>query len=234
MASSHARGVRRLVIGIVVVLVLLVAADRVSLLVAEHVAGNSIKQSQGLAHAPDVDVHGFPFLTQLAASSYDEITVTARDVMVGEQDRPLNISSIRVDLHQVDTTRNFSRVHARSATATARVSLADLGKALGITLTYAGDGRVKASKSFTIAGHTITPTITTTPTVSKDALGFASSAVNGAGGLGGEAASALEKIFGVTIPLTAIPFQIQVQRVELDQNGLALTLAGANLTYEHS
>lgn len=229
MAAAEGHGLRRLVIALVVLALVLVAADRIAVVVAEHAAESSIQQSQRLTSRPAVDVHGFPFLTQLAASSYDEITVTAHDVPVGQGRQQLMIANIRLDLHDVDTARNFSRIHARTATATARVSLSALSRVLGVTLSYAGGGRVRASKSFTVAGRTFTPSITAAPAIRNGTLAFISAAVDGAGA---EVASVLKKIFGVTIPLDSIPFDITVRDLTIDKDGLVLALAGTNITYD--
>src|SRR6476619_6753226 len=55
---------------------------------------------QHLDSGPDVDIDGFPFLTQLVEGHYDEITVTATDVPVGAAQR-LMISRLRVVLHDL-------------------------------------------------------------------------------------------------------------------------------------
>src|SRR6266487_1277477 len=97
--STRAWRVSALVVAVLIAL--LVAADRVGLYVAERLAGDTIESSQDLSSRPDVDIGGFPFLNQAITGNYDKITVTAHDVPVGLPGRPLNISQVRVVLHQL-------------------------------------------------------------------------------------------------------------------------------------
>jgi hypothetical protein len=76
-------GVWLLVI-LVVLVGLLVAADRVGAYAAERtIADQSTKQMRQLgvsSSEPEVTVGGFPFLTQVADGTYQEITIVLRDV----------------------------------------------------------------------------------------------------------------------------------------------------------
>jgi hypothetical protein len=227
------RGARRFVAALLVLVVLLIAADRIGDYVAERTAGNTIQSSQDLAERPDVDVGGFPFLTQLAAGDFDEVTVTAHDVPVGKKVHLLDISQIRVVLHHVTVARDFSRVSARTANATASVSFAELGRTLGIDVGYAGDGRIKATKQVTVLGTTVQASLTTRPALVDGALSFTATAVNDARKLGGEVTSALNSVFDLTVPLQGIPFKIRVKSLQVDGSGVRLQLTGSDLTYSN-
>jgi DUF2993 family protein len=231
VATRGGRALRSFVIVIVVLVVLLVAADRIGVYVAERAAGDTMQSSQHLNSRPDVDVTGFPFLTQLAAGEFDEIIVTAHDVPVGQSAHLLDVSQVRVDFRHVHVARDFSSVRAETASASAFVSYADLGKTLGIAVSYAGSGRIRATKKITAAGQTLTATITTSPQLRNGALGFASTAVNGLGQLGNEVGSALNGVFGLTLPLQGIPFKVRVTSLTAAADGVHLGLAGANLSY---
>lgn len=78
---------RRLLVGVVVLLLLLVAADRIGLVVAERAVARELAAS-GLsgpgAAGPTADIRGWPFLTQAVRGRYDEVVVTAQDVPAGE------------------------------------------------------------------------------------------------------------------------------------------------------
>src|SRR6478609_10912606 len=65
------RPLKILLIVLVVLAGLFVALDRIGNYVAEPVAANTIKTSQDLPSKPDVDIGGFPFLTQLVARDFD-------------------------------------------------------------------------------------------------------------------------------------------------------------------
>lgn len=75
---NHRRGSRRrnrfaglplatkAVVGILVLAAFVTLADRWALLYAEHRAADRLKDQLHLSAAPEVDIGGFPFLTQLA------------------------------------------------------------------------------------------------------------------------------------------------------------------------
>lgn len=230
-ASGGARALRRTAIALVVLIVFLLVADRVGNYAAEVAAGNTIKNSQKLSDRPDVDIGGFPFLTQLAAGDFDQITVTASDVPVGDNGIALRISTIRVVLDHVTVSRDFETVHAATASATATVGYDQLSEALGVDLGYAGNGRIQAQKSITVLGRTVKPTITAEPALLNGVLSFGSTQINGLDQLGGPIAQVLNKVFDISVPLQGIPFEIRVQSLTVDEGGLRLVLTGADLTY---
>lgn len=230
-ARRCGRGLRALVITLVVLAALLVGADRVGLYIAERAAGDTIQSSQHLGSRPSVDIAGFPFLTQLAAGKSDEITVSAKDVPVGQDPHVLAISQVRVVLHRVSASRDFSSFHADTAEATALVSYAELGHTLGIDIHYAGDGRIKASKQITVLGQSVQAGISAQPRLVNGALAFGATSINGLGELGGGVSSVLNKVFALNIPLHGIPFDIRVQSLRVDARGVQLALTGSNLSY---
>lgn len=228
------RGLRALVITVVVLLVLLVVADRVGDYVAERVAGDTIKNSQHLDTAPDVDIAGFPFLTQLATGNFDQVTVTAQDLPVGAKGHTLRIGRVKLVLDHVHTARDFSTVHADTATATATIGYADLSRTLGIDVRYAGDGRVRASKRITVLGHTIDPSISITPRLADGALDFVNPTIDGLAGLGSAAADLIRHYFDLDIPFTGLPFEVKVRSLGVAASGVVVTLTGSDITYSDS
>jgi LmeA-like phospholipid-binding len=224
------RGARRLVVALVVLVVVLVAADRVGDYFAERTAGDTIQTSQDLPSRPDVDIAGFPFLTQLAAGDFDQVTITAHDVPVGRGTR-LQVGRLRVVLDRVKVTRNFSRVTADTADAMASISFADLSRALGIDVGYAGSGRIRASKSVAVLGTSVHAALTSRPTLVNGALAFTRTTIANVGELGGDATSALNQVFDRTVPLQNLPFDIRVKSLTVDSGGIHIAFAGKDLVY---
>jgi hypothetical protein len=220
-----------LLIVLLVLAVLLVAADRIGNYVAERVAANTIKSSQDLRSTPDVDIGGFPFLTQLIGRDFDKITVTAKDVPLNRNRDVLDLSQLQVTLHSITAPRDLSSVHADSATADASVTYAELSKRLGGEVSYAGDGRVKASKSVTVGGRTFTAQITAAPILVNGALSFTKVAINGLGSLADQLPDDVKKLFDQRFSLQGFPFGLRVDSLRVDSDGIELVLSGSDLTY---
>jgi hypothetical protein len=76
--------VKALLTLIVVVLLLLVAADRVAWYVAERGVAQAIQDSENLDKRPDVSIGGIPFLTQAWSGTYEDVDVTFEDFPAAE------------------------------------------------------------------------------------------------------------------------------------------------------
>jgi hypothetical protein len=223
---------RRLVIGVIVLVGLLVAADRIGNVIAEHTVAKTVQDSQHLAHRPDVDIAGFPFLTQLAAGKFGKVTLRDHDVTAGTGRRALRLSAVTVVLREVHVARSFTSATAAHTTASALASYADLSSALGVTVTYAGDGLVRAKASTSALGQRLTGTVTARPDIHDGTLAFGSPRVSVAGvQLPPAAAQALAHVFGAPLPLAGLPYGLSVRSVTASSDGLDLVLTGRNLTF---
>src|SRR4051795_9915400 len=69
-----------LVISFLVLIGLVIAADRVGLMVAQDEIAKTVATQYHLDHTPDVKIKGFPFLTQAIDGHYGEIDVTVGDL----------------------------------------------------------------------------------------------------------------------------------------------------------
>jgi hypothetical protein len=230
-AGCEDRSMRRLLIGVIVLVGLLVAADRIGVVVAEHAVAETVQRSQHLTHRPDVDIAGFPFLTQLAAGSFGKITLRDHDVTAGGH-RALRLSAVTVTLHDVRVARDLDSATAAHTTATATVDYADLSSALGVTVRYAGDGRVRAKASTSVLGEKVSGTVTARPQLRDGALAFASPRVSiGGAELPAAVTAALAKVFGAPLSLTGLPYGVTVRSVTVTATGIALGLTARNLTF---
>lgn len=81
---------KRLLIVLGVLVVLLVAADRVAVAVAQGRVADRIEVEGALAGPPDVEIRGFPFLTQVLSGGYDEVWV---QLDAEDLDRPAGTSA---------------------------------------------------------------------------------------------------------------------------------------------
>ncbi|WP_369194724.1 LmeA family phospholipid-binding protein [Streptomyces djakartensis] len=144
------------VVGLVVVAAFAALADRWALLYAEHRAADTLEDRLDLAAAPEVEIGGFPFLTQVAGERLDSVKVTVPDV-----------AADRVSLAKVSATAHDIRLDTDGLTSVrgARVprfdgevqlSFADLNRELGASqVVFTGEGRdrVRAEGTLPVAGH---------------------------------------------------------------------------------
>jgi LmeA-like phospholipid-binding len=220
---------RRLVVFVVVLAVLLVVLDRGGDYVAERLTAQHLQSAEHLASRPDVSIDGVPFLTQFARRDFDHITVDVNDLPVAAG--AVQISHLHVDLNQLTVSRDFASFHVVSTTGRALIDYADLSRRLGIDVRYAGNNRIRASKSFDLpVVGTISPTITLRPALVNGALTFGASSINGAGENVGVVSAALNKIFDVRIPLDRVPFQLRIRSLTVGAQGLQARFVGADLT----
>ncbi|MFJ9473039.1 LmeA family phospholipid-binding protein [Streptomyces caniferus] len=140
------RALRVLVILVVIFGGLFVAADRVAVNLAEDMAADKIRGSQGLDKTPEVSIKGFPFLTQVAGRSLQEVDADLGGIEARAQGRALRIDQLSAQFHDVALTSDYTSIEsAATATGNARINYADLTKAAGggVKISYGGqkDGR---------------------------------------------------------------------------------------------
>jgi len=215
--------VRKLAIGFVVLIALLVGADRVADLIAERAVGDTLQTSQQLASRPEVDIAGFPFLTQLIASHFDKITVTARDVPLGDSVVSLRVSQVTAVMRDVKVDFSRDKATIGRGTAYALITYGALSKTLSLDVSYAGNGQLKVSQAVTIAGQTIRPSVNVSPRLVAGSLAFGAGTVP-------STVQYLESVFGVRLSLDRIPFGLTVQSVTANKAGVFVTLSGSNVT----
>lgn len=125
---------RGLLITLVVLAALLVGADFAARAVAEDRVGAALQEPLGLANEPEVDVHGFPFVTQALAGRYDDVDLTTTGVAVGElRDLTLNarLQGVALPLDAL-VAGQVDAIPAGTVTAEARVSPTDLARLLDV------------------------------------------------------------------------------------------------------
>ena len=144
------------VCGLVVLAAFLTLADRWALLYAEGRAADTLKDRLKLSAAPEVEIGGFPFLTQVAGKRLDSVRLTVPDV-----------AADRVSLARVTATAHDVHLNADGLTSIrgadiprfdgeVLLSFDDLNRELGasqVTFTGQGRDRVLARGTLPVAGH---------------------------------------------------------------------------------
>jgi hypothetical protein len=140
------RGTRWL-IALVILLGLLIGADRIALAVAESQLADRIQSSQHLSQKPGVSISGFPFLTQVVSRDFPHATVDIHGLTANT----LTITDLHADLRGVHVNSGFNSAVVDTLTATAQISYADIAKALAAQLNLDGVqvGTIQLSKAGT-------------------------------------------------------------------------------------
>ncbi len=227
------------IIALVILVVVLIAADRISLLVAESQIADRVQKSQGLASHPNISIKGFPFLTQVLGGRYHEVDVSVRGVTRDN----LTVDKLSVRAHGVSVP--LSKVVSGSVSevpvdhAEAVVSLAydhlnsyiasQLGEVLKVsdnngklrlTGTLPVPPRVSLSADATIdvAGSAIT--------LRPAALASVVAKIPG----NRVTASTVEKFLTVRLPISQLPFGIQLKSAKVTPTALVIAASATGLT----
>lgn len=223
-----------LLILVLVLAVLLVVADRVGLLVAEQQIASKVRSSQDLDRKPSVTIEGFPFLTQVLANDYPTVRLTAQGLTVGSNDRQVRLADLDARLHDVKTIDNYSGARVETADGTAMLSYSELSRALGVTVGYAGGGRVQASSSVEVLGKTVTGTASAAVGVAGgDELTFGSVRVGvpQAGvSVPQQVIDQFSSVFANKLSLRGLPFHLQIQQLTATADGVRIAATARGLT----
>ena len=134
---------RKLLFTLLALIVVLVAADRIAVAVAEDKISDRLASAYGLPARPGVGIAGFPFLTQVLSGSYHTVSVNVPSVQAGGvrvTRLDTRFTGVRASLAQV-LGRSPDPVTAQAATATATVPLSALRAGLPRGVSLRQDGR---------------------------------------------------------------------------------------------
>ncbi|WP_425831242.1 DUF2993 domain-containing protein [Streptomyces fractus] len=240
------RALRILLIFVVVVGGLFVAADRVAVHFAEGKAADKIRTSEGLGQTPDVSINGFPFLTQVADGTLDDVELGIQDFEAkgGKSDSAgIRIADLKAELHGVKFDSSYSSATADSATGTARIDYDELLKAVkkegpaqvapGVTawidgLAYAGDHKVKVTVAVKTPLGTVRPTVRSTVDVSGGKLSAHADSLPNVDAFN-LADGPLRGVIDFKQALDDLPAGIELDRVQAVDQGIEITVKGSNL-----
>ncbi|WP_245159705.1 DUF2993 domain-containing protein [Blastococcus sp. CT_GayMR19] len=152
------RRLTALVIVLVVLLGLAFLADRVAVGVAEDRVASEIAAEAGLAGTPEVDITGFPFLTQALAGRYDDVRISLRADQLGQPEgtaADVALRGVEVPLSAV-LAGSVQEVPVERVDGTATLSYELLATALGADTTLAreGDG-LRITRTVELFGRTV-------------------------------------------------------------------------------
>ncbi|HWH29625.1 MAG TPA: DUF2993 domain-containing protein [Mycobacteriales bacterium] len=156
---------------LVVVLALLLVAvvvDRVAVRAAQSAIAVRLETAGGLADRPEVEVRGFPFLTQAVRGRYADVVVRAADVPAGQvrlRAFVVQLRGISVPLGEAVGGR-VSAVPVDSLSGRAVLPWASVAAQLaarGLRVAPTGDGRVRVTGRVQVLGRGVEATAVSRP-----------------------------------------------------------------------
>jgi hypothetical protein len=218
--------VRKLLIGLVTLAVLLVAADRVAVKVADGQVATRLRDYGRLQTTPSVQVRGFPFLTQALGGRYDHIDVEATDLSRGgvRLDRlDVSLLGARVPLNDA----LGGKVHAvpvEGLKATAVVRYLDLAGRSGITgLRVEPQGnRLAVTGRITMLGQTVTATAVSSVRLSGQSLVVTAESVKALGPAPAALDRAIDGLLDFRVPIGTLPYGLELTSLRVTSSGIVL------------
>ncbi|UQX02214.1 DUF2993 domain-containing protein [Streptomyces sp. RerS4] len=228
----------RVVVIIAVVLgALFVGVDRWAVGYAENRLADRLQSRQGLAGSAEVEIHGFPFLTQAIGHELDRVDLKLQGIDAQADGRKARLTRLDAGFHEVKLNADYTGGTARRAEGNALISYEDLTKASesGVVLTYGGaPGKVKVTATFDFLGKSITKSVVSTVTLVEGKGGgklvrVRADSVPGEGLPGIE--SAIRKRTDFDRRLDAgLPTGLQLSTLTSDDSGVHLTLSGTDVS----
>jgi hypothetical protein len=164
---------RALVVVLVLLLGLAVLADRVAHGMAEDRVAAELVEKGGLQGSPEVEIAGFPFLTQALGGRYDDVRISATAEELGQPAgtrADIALHGVEVPLSSV-LSGSVGEVPVERIDGTATLSYDLLAAQLGgdTTLRREGDG-LRITRTVELLGQTIPLTATGTVTLDGNDL----------------------------------------------------------------
>lgn len=223
---------RALAVVVLLLLGLAVLADRVAVGVAEDRVAEELATKGDLQGTPEVDIAGFPFLTQAVTGRYDDvrISLTADELGQPEGTRAVvALHGVHVPLSAV-LSGSVSTIPVDRIDGTATLSYALLSAQLGqdTELTREGD-RLRITRTVEILGRQLRLTAVGQVTLEGSDLVLD---VEKAAGVGVEVPGFLldraTDLLGLRYPVPALPFGLRVTSVRPAAEGVRIGLHAAD------
>ena len=217
---------------LVVVLLLVglaVLADRVAVGVAEDRVATELAAAGGLAGTPEVEITGFPFLTQAIGGSYDKVRISLTADELGQPEgtrADVVLHGVQVPLSNV-LSGSVSQVPVDRIDGTATLSYDLLSAQLGgnTTLRPEGDG-LRITKTVEVLGQTFPLTATGTLTLEGNELVVDVERASGAGvDLPDFLVERASDLLDLRYAVPALPFGLQLTDVAPAEDGVDVRVA---------
>ena len=224
---------RKLLIVVIVLVGLLVAADRVAVTVADHQIASRVATAYHLPSKPSVSVRGFPFLTQVAAGNYHEVDLSVGQVTSGG----VQVDSLDARLMGVHAPvsdllgRSSSGITAAQVSGSGTVPLSSVQNRLpqGVRLSQDG-GALRMSGTVSYLGVSVPVSAVASLGVSPSGITVTPTRVSLGSGINAPA-SVISGQFRFVVPVTGLPLHLTVTSVSVTPGGVRVRAAATNVDF---
>lgn len=239
------RALRILLIVVVILGGLFVLADRLAVGFAEDEAASKLQSTENLAATPDVSIKGFPFLTQVASGTLDDVEVGIKDyeAATGTDGGTIRIDDLTANMKGVEFSGDYSSATAATATGSAVIAYDELLKAAkseptevapGVTarvvsLSDGGNGKIKVgleAKAPVIGTRQLS--VLSTVSVKGDTVEVRTDSLPDVAGLD-LAENSVREITDFQQAIDDLPGGIRLDKVQAAKSGVEITVKGSNV-----
>ena len=232
--SGRSRGggcLRTFIVALVVLVILLAAADFIAKSVAQNKLASEIQQ-HGFPKKPSVSIEGFPFLTQVISRDIHQVKISSQNIPEG----PVNISQVSAVMKGIHLNSGFTSGTVSQLSGSVLVTFPSLAKTLnsqigplgalvgssGLKLSAAGSDEIKASLDLLVASGSATWRISRLSGQEFNAKLVGSSGVP---------SSVLGSISSFNIKIPELPLGMQIDSVHITPEGVVGAISGHDLSF---
>ncbi len=226
---------RRLVIAFVVLAVLLIGGDRLAVHFVEDRVATYVMNRENLASKPNVEIKGFPFITQVLSNDIGKVTMTLPAVQAKTGvTKEVRVEDVSVTFTDVRTGNRLKRVTADQMTGSALIPYASVSALGPFTASYGGQAAkgagVVSLKPDKKSGLPRTLSVDVGLAVSDGTITFVGT--NGATRIAPIPANLrplLSSLVRDSHPVYGLPRTFTITSLDIREDGIHLALAGRNV-----
>ncbi|MDS1271912.1 DUF2993 domain-containing protein [Lipingzhangella sp. LS1_29] len=220
-----------LVVGVLVLLALVVAADRGLHYATENEVGNQVARQYPMTAEPDVTIGGFPFLTQVIAGTYSEVNVVTGAFTYNEvQLERVDVTLTDVEAPLSDLLSGEPDIVAEEAEGTILVPYSELQQRIqreGMTIEQEG-GTPRITGDFAHGGISVSVQSDLELAVEESTISVSPRNIEVSGDVPIDV-DLVEDSLAFELPLGELPFGLRVTDIQTEPNGLEVTAEGEDV-----
>jgi len=223
------------VIAFVVLAVLLIGGDRLAVHFVEDRVATYVMNRENLASKPNVEIKGFPFITQVLSNDIGKVTMTLPAVQAKTGvTKEVRVEDVSVTFTDVRTGDRLKRVTADQMTGSALIPYASVSALGPFTASYGGQAAkgagVVSLKPDKKSGLPRTLSVDVGLAVSDGTITFVGT--NGATRIAPIPANLrplLSSLVRDSHPVYGLPRTFTITSLDIQEDGIHLSLAGRNV-----